>query len=53
MTEKDKEINELRREVARLERELARAKEIQMRLFRLVPADALALLAREYPEKIL
>lgn len=53
MTEKDKEIQELRREVERLKAELARAKEIQMRLFRLVPADALALLAREYPEKIL
>lgn len=51
--EQDKEIQELRREVERLKAELARAKEIQMRLFRLVPADALALLAREYPEKIL
>lgn len=53
MTEKDKEINELRMEVDRLKAELARAKAIQARLFRLVPADALILLAKEYPEKIL
>lgn len=53
MTEKDKEINELRRENAKLRAELARAKEIQMRLFKLVPADALILLAKEYPEKLL
>lgn len=50
MTEKDKEINDLRRENDKLRAELARTKEIQMRLFRLVPADALVLLAKEYPE---
>lgn len=53
MTEKDKEINDLRRENDKLRAELARAKEIQMRLFKLVPADALILLAKEYPEKLL
>ena len=52
MTEQDKEIQELRREVERLKAELARAKALQYRLFRLVPADALALLAKEYPERI-
>ena len=52
MTEKDKEIQELRREVERLKAELARAKALQYRLFRLVPAGALALLAKEYPEGI-
>ena len=50
MTEKDKEIQDLRRENDKLRAELARTKEIQMRLFRLVPADALILLAKEYPE---
>lgn len=52
MTEKDKEIQELRREVERLKAELARAKAMQYRLFKLVPADALVLLAKEYPEGI-
>jgi hypothetical protein len=53
MTEKDKEIQELRRENSKLRAELARTKEIQMRLFKLVPAEALILLAKEYPEKLL
>lgn len=53
MTEKDKEINELRMEVDRLKAELARAKELQRRVFRFIPSDVLALLAKEYPEKIL
>lgn len=52
MTEQDKEIQELRREVERLKAELARSKAMQYRLFKLVPADALALLAKEYPEGI-
>ena len=52
MTEQDKEIQELRREVERLKTELARAKAMQYRLFKLVPADALILLAKEYPEGI-
>lgn len=51
MTEQDKEIQELRREVERLKAELARAKAMQYRLFKLVPAEALALLAKEYPEE--
>ena len=51
MDERDKEIQELRRENAKLRAELARTKEIQMRLFKLVPAEALILLAKEYPEK--
>ena len=50
MTEKDKEINELRREVARLERELAKSKAIQYKLFKMVPAEKLLELARETPE---
>lgn len=41
MTEKDKEINELRREVARLNAELQKAKEIQAILFNLVPDEKL------------
>ena len=53
MTEKDKEIQELRRENSKLHAELNRTKEIQMRLFKLVPAEALILLAKEYPEKLL
>lgn len=53
MDERDKEIQELRRENAKLRAELARTKEIQMRLFKLVPADALILLAKEYPEKLI
>lgn len=39
-------------EIADLKRQLARAKALQYRLFRLVPAEALALLAKEYPEGI-
>ena len=50
MTEKDKEINELRRENAKLRADLTRTKAIQLRLFKLVPAQYLALLAKEYPE---
>ena len=50
MTEKDKEINELRRENERLKRELAKAKAIQLRLSKLVPEPYLVLLAKEYPE---
>lgn len=53
MTEKDKEINDLRRENDKLRADLARTKEIQMRLFKLVPAEALILLAKEYPEKLI
>ena len=50
MDERDKEINELRRENEQLKRDLANAKAIQFRLFKLVPEPYLALLAREYPE---
>lgn len=39
-------------EIADLKRQLAKAKAMQYRLFKLVPADALALLAKEYPEGI-
>lgn len=39
-------------EIADLKRQLARAKAMQYRLFKLVPAQALALLAKEYPEEI-
>lgn len=37
-------------EIANLKRELSRAKAMQYRLFKLVPAEALILLAKEYPE---
>lgn len=40
-------------EIADLKRQLGRAKAMQYRLFKLVPAEALILLAKEYPEKIL
>lgn len=39
-------------EIADLKRQLSRAKALQYRLFKLVPAEALALLAKEYPEGI-
>lgn len=39
-------------EIAALKRQLARAKALQFRLFKLVPAEALILLAKEYPEEI-
>ena len=39
-------------EIADLKRQLGRAKAMQYRLFKLVPAEALALLAKEYPEGI-
>lgn len=39
-------------EIADLKRQLGRAKAMQYRLFKLVPADALILLAKEYPEGI-
>lgn len=39
-------------EIADLKRQLGRSKAMQYRLFKLVPADALALLAKEYPEGI-
>lgn len=51
MTEKDKEINELRRENERLRVELAAVKDMQRRLFRLVPADRIIELMREIPEE--
>jgi len=41
MTEKDKEINELRREVLRLQAELNRAKQIQRLLFEATPIERL------------
>ena len=52
MTEKDKELKHLREENARLQEELARAKDMQHQLFRLVPADRIIDLFREYPEEI-
>lgn len=39
-------------EIADLKRQLGRAKALQYRLFKLVPAEALILLAKEYPEGI-
>lgn len=51
MTEKDKEINELRRENQQLRSELAAAKDMQRRLFRFVPADRILELMREIPEE--
>lgn len=39
-------------EIADLKRQLGRAKAMQYRLFKLVPAEALILLAKEYPEGI-
>ena len=44
--------DELREENARLQEELARAKDMQHQLFRLVPADRIIDLFREYPEEI-
>jgi len=41
MTEKDKEINDLRREVDRLKAELAEARRIQNWLFSRVPPEKL------------
>lgn len=39
-------------EIADLKRQLGMAKALQYRLFKLVPAEALILLAKEYPEGI-
>ena len=50
MDEKDLTIQEQRREIADLKAQLAQAKAIQRRLFKYVPSQYLALLAREYPE---
>ena len=51
MTEKDKEIQELRREVASLRLELAKAKDIQAILFKLIPDEKLGeLLLKAYFE---
>ena len=52
MTEKDKEIQELRRENSQLRAELARAKALQRRLFNLVPPERLIEIARETPEDL-
>lgn len=46
------EMHDAYAEIADLKRQLGRAKAMQYRLFKLVPADALALLAKEYPEGI-
>lgn len=51
MDERDKEIQELRRENDRLRSELKEARAAQMKLFRLVPADKIIELMREAPEK--
>ena len=51
MTEKDKEINELRRENQQLRSELAAVKAMQRRLFKLVPADRIIALMHESPEE--
>lgn len=48
----DGEQHDAYAEIADLKRQLARAKALQYRLFKLVPAEALALLAKEYPEGI-
>ena len=51
MTERDKEINELRRENQQLRSELAAVKAMQRRLFKLVPADRIIELMQEIPEE--
>ena len=51
MDERDKELQELRRELAATRRELERSKAMQMRLFRLVPADRILELLKENPER--
>ena len=51
MTEKDKEIQELRRKVDFLQAELLKARLMQRELFRLVPADRIIELLRETPEE--
>lgn len=48
----DGEQHDAYTEIADLKRQLARAKAMQYRLFKLVPAEALVLLAKEYPEGI-
>lgn len=50
MDERDKEIQDLRRENDRLRRELKEARAMQRRLFRLVPADKILEAFRETPE---
>lgn len=51
MDERDREIQELRRENERLRRELKEARAMQLRLFRLVPADKFLEAFRETPER--
>lgn len=51
MDERDKEIQELRRENDRLRDELTKAKLLQFELFKKVPADKIIELMREAPEK--
>lgn len=51
MDERDKEIQELRRENDRLRDELTKAKRLQFELFKKVPADKIIELMREAPEK--
>ena len=51
MDERDKEIQELRRENKRLRDELTKAKLLQFELFKKVPADKIIELMREAPEK--
>lgn len=51
MDEKDKEIQELRRENKRLCDELTRARILQFALFKKIPADKIIELMREAPEK--
>jgi ribosomal protein L29 len=50
MDERDKEIQELRRENERLRKEIARLKTVQFELFKRVPADRIIELMRETPE---
>ena len=50
MDERDKEIQELRRENAKLKNDLTRAKLLQFELFKMVPSERLITLLREYPE---
>lgn len=50
MDERDKEIQDLRRENDRLRRELKEARAMQIKLFRLVPADRILEAFRETPE---
>ena len=52
MDERDKEMNEMRREIARLRKELAESKRIQYELFKRVPADLIVDLMRDTPEKL-